>query len=321
MGSNGSASDATRLVIFDAPRGAPLREALAASHPDLTFAFQSAWSPMETSLPVGTVPVWHWGSSAAELARHAPFMLRQFVYPLVAQGGSYCVAFAFGPAEFEPPELCPEDLSHLDFEDIGSLLCSDAVRVSLDLQPQLASRLAMTPIEEQLAAALDKLDLSYKAQAKVGHFRVDFLLGSEGRRITVEADGRAYHNAVDDRRRDEALKDLDIAEVLHFTGSQIYRDAAACALEVQKTLGVERHAIPHPGRQTIPHPVSCVPSTPSDLPSQAFRPGPAVALAGSSCPPCARGRSCSRAGRARSRRPPRWGRARTSPSVSGWRSG
>jgi hypothetical protein len=47
---------------------------------------------------------------------------------------------------------------------------------------------------------------------------------------------------------------------------------------------VERHAIPHPGRQAIPHPVSCVSSTPSDLPSQALDPAPAAASAGSSCP-------------------------------------
>jgi hypothetical protein len=39
---------------------------------------------------------------------------------------------------------------------------------------------------------------------------------------------------------------------------------------------VERHVIPHPGRQVIPHPVSCVSSTLSRLPSQAFRPVPAV---------------------------------------------
>ena len=82
---------------------------------------------------------------------------------------------------------------------------------------------------------------------------------------------------------------------------------------------VERHAIPHPGRQTIPHPVSCVSSTLSDLPSQAQGPAPVAAWVGSSCPPCARGRSCSRGGRARSLRPRGWGRARTSPSVSGSR--
>ena len=48
------------------------------------------------------------------------------------------------------------------------------------------------------------------------------------------------------------------------------------ALTAQRALDVERHAIPHPGRQTIPHPVSCVSSTLSDLPSQASRPVPAA---------------------------------------------
>jgi len=89
--------------------------------------------------------------------------------------------------------------------------------------------------------------------------------------------------------------------------------------ESVQLLSVERHAIPHPGRQAIPHPVSLVSSTLSDLLSQAPDPVPGGAWAGSSCPPCARGRSCSRGDRARSRRPRRWGRARTSPSVSGSR--
>jgi len=270
VGSNESLGVAPRLVVFDAPSGAALTEALSALYPKLAFVSQSAWSPPEKSLPAGGVPLWRWESPAADLAHHARFMLHQFVYPLIAQGAGYCVAFPFGAAEFEPPELGVDDMAHLDFEDIGSLLCSDAVRISVELQSQPSKRLAMTPIEEQLARAFDGLELEYKPQAKVGDFRVDFLLGSDGRMVAVEADGRAYHDPENDRRRDDALKSLDISEVVHFTGSQIYRNAGACALEVQKTLG---------GMRTVPIRVVKDPLDQSQVKAAEHRAGAARVLA------------------------------------------
>ena len=62
-------------------------------------------------------------------------------------------------------------------------------------------------------------------------------------------------------------------------------------MAVIRLLRVERQVIPHPERQTIPHPVSSVSSTLLGLPWQVCRPVPAAAWAGSSCPPCARGKT------------------------------
>ena len=270
VGSNGQVDSATRLVIFDAPRDAPLRTSLSSSHPYLTFDWQTAWSPPSVAGPIRTVPAWHWVSSAPELAKHARYLLHQWVYPLIAGGQGYCVAFSFGAAEFERPELDPGSMEHLDFEDIGTLLCADAVRVSLGSLPQLAGRMTLTPIEEKLAAALDEAGLTYRAQAKVGDFRVDFLLEPNGHKIAVEADGRAYHDPESDRQRDDALKGLGISDVIHFTGSRIHRDPDACAADVQKALS---------GMRTVPARTTTDPLDPSQMKAAVHRTGAARVLA------------------------------------------
>lgn len=92
----------------------------------------------------------------------------------------------------------------------------------------------LTPIEERLLVAMRACGLGPIAQYGIGRFRADFAFPEV--RILVECDGRAWHDPERDGRRDAALRRLGW-EPLHFTGSAIVADAAACAARVQGVLG------------------------------------------------------------------------------------
>lgn len=82
-------------------------------------------------------------------------------------------------------------------------------------------------------------------QAPIGRYTADFLVGRLLRNereceswglTVVEADGHEYHErtkkqAAHDRRRDRWMQQAGF-HVMRFTGSEIYRDADRCALEV-----------------------------------------------------------------------------------------
>lgn len=81
-------------------------------------------------------------------------------------------------------------------------------------------------------------------QAKFGRYRVDFLVVASGntapiwdvqnpridhRMIVVECDGQEFHRDIDrERDRDKFFTDAGFT-VLHFTGSEIWRDCTGCA--------------------------------------------------------------------------------------------
>jgi superfamily I DNA/RNA helicase/very-short-patch-repair endonuclease len=92
----------------------------------------------------------------------------------------------------------------------------------------------LTPIEDRLLRAMREHGLRPLVQHGIGPFRVDFALPE--RRLAIEADGREWHDAVRDRRRDEELAALGW-EVLRFSGSDIHRAADRCADTVAR-----RHA-------------------------------------------------------------------------------
>lgn len=77
-------------------------------------------------------------------------------------------------------------------------------------------------------------------QQKVGAYRLDFVIGwwvsEKFECVVVECDGHDFHErtkeqASRDRRKDRDLQDT-FKRVLRFTGSDIYRDAFACAEEI-----------------------------------------------------------------------------------------
>ncbi|MFN8463986.1 MAG: UvrD-helicase domain-containing protein [Caldilineaceae bacterium] len=92
-----------------------------------------------------------------------------------------------------------------------------------------ASLPPMTPIEEELFDAMQAVGLSPRTQYGIGPYRADFAFPE--RMLAVEADGRAWHDAERDRRRDQRLSECGW-RVVRFTGSRITREADACAQEV-----------------------------------------------------------------------------------------
>lgn len=87
----------------------------------------------------------------------------------------------------------------------------------------------MTPIEARLFTAMRDRGLAPIAQRGILRFRVDFAFPEV--HLAVECDGRPYHDPAADARRDERLR-REGWHVLHFTGSEIFRDAGACAEHV-----------------------------------------------------------------------------------------
>lgn len=101
----------------------------------------------------------------------------------------------------------------------------------------------LTPIEVRMAEALEDAGVAARAQATVGRRRVDFLVEDPvtGGRLAVECDGAAFHDPAEDATRDRELEELGVLTI-RFTGSAIFRDAAACALRVKEKVGESRQA-------------------------------------------------------------------------------
>ena len=91
----------------------------------------------------------------------------------------------------------------------------------------------LTPIEALLYEAMRARDLAPMAQYGIGKYRADFAFTDV--RLVVECDGRPWHDPARDRRRDAALRRKGW-EPIHFTGSEISRDAATCAAGVVREI-------------------------------------------------------------------------------------
>jgi very-short-patch-repair endonuclease len=97
-----------------------------------------------------------------------------------------------------------------------------------------AYRACESPAEQAMVAALFRTspDTEVDAQTRIGVYRADFTVG----RTVVEVDGHAWHQrspeqVARDRRRDRYMTARGW-RVLRFTGSEVLRDALACAAEV-----------------------------------------------------------------------------------------
>lgn len=101
------------------------------------------------------------------------------------------------------------------------------------------SQFTESPIETLLGLALlDLLDDGWELipQFKWRGFRIDWCLRRPDRQdIFLEADGNEFHTKPEqvarDHRRDEIIRRAGI-KLFRFTGSEIYRNAAGCALRV-----------------------------------------------------------------------------------------
>jgi very-short-patch-repair endonuclease len=108
----------------------------------------------------------------------------------------------------------------------------------------------LTPPEAKFYDALVETGLTFSVQPWTQHvettFRPDFFVHYAGRVVVVEIDGHEWHKTKEQRGRD-AVKTRFFAargiRVVPFTGSQVWKDAAACVRELHDVLR-ESHARP-----------------------------------------------------------------------------
>jgi DNA helicase-2/ATP-dependent DNA helicase PcrA len=123
--------------------------------------------------------------------------------------------------------------------DVGALLAGDDLVLAIEscciarAVTQGDARY-LTPIEARLARALDQSAISFRRQAWVGAYCVDFLFQSG---LIVECDGARYHDASRDAVRDEELRRRGHS-VLRLTGRHIIRDTADCVRRIESALSV-----------------------------------------------------------------------------------
>ena len=82
-------------------------------------------------------------------------------------------------------------------------------------------------------------------QAKLGDYRVDFLLKFNGmdskeKLIVIECDGHEFHEKTKEQAQRDKKRDRQLATfgciVLRFTGSEIFRNPSRCADEVERLM-------------------------------------------------------------------------------------
>lgn len=92
-----------------------------------------------------------------------------------------------------------------------------------------------SPVEKQLHVALTALGIPFVNQHPVNRYRLDFAIVDK--LIAIEVDGHDFHERTKEQAQRDKKRDRDLQalgwRVMRFTGSEVFRDAAACAREVQ----------------------------------------------------------------------------------------
>jgi very-short-patch-repair endonuclease len=244
-----------RVVVWGVPAADALAEASTALFGDTERA-QAFSLDLRVPMALPSFPksptravLWLAGTPAsAEVARS---LLYDLVRPLLHQTSEFVVGFEHPRERITPAYIGRDERWHLDVEDAIGLLEADAVAEQFAQLHLLRTRVAMTPIEEQLAAAFEREGVRAEPQVRFGPFTVDFLVSENGSKFAVEADGADFHDADRDRERDATLRGLGITDVLRFTGSEIYTDADRCANRVKERLQGALRQAPSPARQTL----------------------------------------------------------------------
>lgn len=93
----------------------------------------------------------------------------------------------------------------------------------------------LTPIEKIFKNELERQNILFRPQVRIGIFFADFLVEQNGKKIVVECDGKDFHNPQKDQKRDEILLQKGF-ETLRFSGSEIFHNVEKCVLEVKNYL-------------------------------------------------------------------------------------
>lgn len=103
----------------------------------------------------------------------------------------------------------------------------------------------LTHIERALLGEMHNRGMDVKCQIGIGPYVADFIVSSNGKRIVVEADGKAFHDPDADAIRDRRIKSEYGLPTLRFSGSQIYRNVNGCVDDIQTVLSGELANVPN----------------------------------------------------------------------------
>lgn len=118
-------------------------------------------------------------------------------------------------------------------------------RFQYDPEPVEASEFAKceSPIERRLYNGLTSAGLYPRAQWPEGRYRID--IAFPGKKIAIEADGKAFHSTPEqkahDRKKDRYLRSKGWT-VLRFTGSRIHRNLPAVVERIDRELTKKNQA-------------------------------------------------------------------------------
>jgi len=137
------------------------------------------------------------------------------------------------PDELDPAELTMPEMGYpWSLERLQYLMRTYARNQQSERLPPL------TPIEGILLDAMRSRGLTPQAQYGIIKYRVDFAFPAQ--RLAVECDGRGWHDAERDARRDAHLEVLGW-KTLRFTGSEIYRRSSGVTKQIVSALETRSH--------------------------------------------------------------------------------
>ena len=189
--------------------------------------------------------------SYTEFLGQASALADKLIFPLWFKRIAICFFSALGQGDYPENPVSGEAL-HKNYSGLINGLLSEQILTLLERAnyqfsaPEFLNitkdKTIFTPIEERLRAALEKHQVAYQPQVRLGRYTVDFLVGerkkhalSEANGVIVECDGRDYHEPGRDQRRDNALS-VEGYPICHFSGAEIYADADKCVEKIQKSL-------------------------------------------------------------------------------------
>lgn len=120
------------------------------------------------------------------------------------------------------------------------LICNTLVDYLNILERLIGKKIKITesPIEDLLTFELQKRNIKFEIQKKIGRYRVDFFFPKAN--LIIEVDGKEYHSTSEQREKD-MKRQMDLIKkgytVLRFRGSEIFRDVENCVIKISKFLG------------------------------------------------------------------------------------
>ena len=128
------------------------------------------------------------------------------------------------------------ELDKACFFDLFKHICEGDNYCSRFSDPPNTNEEVLTPIERILKEAMERGGLAFEIQVRLGKRIADFLVTHHGQMLVVEADGVQYHVPAKDKKRDKEILEEFGIDTIRFGGSQIWRDADGCVVQIKRRL-------------------------------------------------------------------------------------